>query len=348
MNSGTNIWIEVGNKNIDIDNPFRNESAGFNWFFSFLVRLSKIASGKQNIIMLLDEPGLSLHPEAQVDLIKYFESITETHQIIYTTHSPFMIDRAHLGRVRPVENLSISMEPKHEVLPNEEKGTKVSNEISDADKSSLFVLQGVLGYDVLSNNILVVEGRSDKEYIKTLSSFLNQKGRKGISLFWDIIPAGAFGNIKAMLELLRSLTESDPNLAVLVDYEKDRNSSIENLRNKGAHVITCKEFSNNKETDADADIEDIFTPDFYLDLVNSKFGMKIEISELRSKNSRIVKRLKDYFKENPLPNNKGFPYAQIAYYLSEQTKTSKLHIPDPDLERFEELFEVLNNLLPTQ
>ena len=143
------------------------------------------------------------------------------------------------------------------------------------------------------------------------------------------------------------MAESNPNLAVLVDYEKARKDSIKNLSNKGTHVITCKEFSNNEEKDAD--IEDIFSPGFYLGLVNSKFDTKIEISELRSKNSRIVQRLKDYFiKENPLGNNKGFRYAQIAYYLSEQTKTSKLQIPDLDLDRFEKLFEVLNNLLPTQ
>ena len=320
----------------------------YNLLEMVLVRLSKIAARNENIILLLDEPGLSLHPEAQADLIKYLKSITKTrHQIIYTTHSPFMIDPAHLGRVRPVENLSISMEPKHKALPNKEKGTKVRNEISDVDTSGLFVLQGVLGYKVLSNNILVVEGRSDKEYIKTLSSILNQKGRKGISPSWSVIPAHGFGNVKAMIDLLRALAESDPNLAVLVDYEKAREDSIKNLHNKGAHVITCKEFSNNEEKDAD--VEDIFSPDFYLDLVNSKFGTEIEKYALRSKNSRIVQRLKDYFiKENPLENNKGFRYAQIAYYLSEQTKTSEFQIPDPDLERFEELFEVLNKLLPTQ
>ena len=83
MNKGTNIWIQVINKNLDIDNRFRNESAGFNSFFSLLVRLSKIAAGNENIILLLDEPGLSLHPEAQVDLLRYFESITETRSSDY-------------------------------------------------------------------------------------------------------------------------------------------------------------------------------------------------------------------------------------------------------------------------
>jgi predicted ATP-dependent endonuclease of OLD family len=53
-------------------------------------------------ILLLDEPGLSLHPWAQRDLSAFFENLASTNQIVYTTHSPFLVDADMLDRVRKV------------------------------------------------------------------------------------------------------------------------------------------------------------------------------------------------------------------------------------------------------
>jgi predicted ATP-dependent endonuclease of OLD family len=53
-------------------------------------------------ILLLDEPGLSLHPLAQRDLSAFFENLASTNQIVYTTHSPFLVDADMLDRVRKV------------------------------------------------------------------------------------------------------------------------------------------------------------------------------------------------------------------------------------------------------
>ena len=56
--------------------------------------------GHKDAILLLDEPGLHLHPTAQQELIAFFEKLAEKNQLIYTTHSPFLIDGEHLHRVR--------------------------------------------------------------------------------------------------------------------------------------------------------------------------------------------------------------------------------------------------------
>ena len=43
-------------------------------------------------MLLLDEPGLTLHGKAQADLLRYFaDKIIPKHQLIYSTHSPFMV-----------------------------------------------------------------------------------------------------------------------------------------------------------------------------------------------------------------------------------------------------------------
>ena len=88
-------------------------SFGFS-LFSPGIRSS--ATRVNKLILLLDEPGLSLHAKAQADLLRYFEEeLKPNHQLIYTTHSPFMVDPTHFERVRIVQNLSI--EPHSEELP---------------------------------------------------------------------------------------------------------------------------------------------------------------------------------------------------------------------------------------
>ena len=92
--------IRVKNKGVSL--PLKNRSKGFNWFFSFLVWFKKIQEDKDsNYILLLDEPGLNLHASAQSDLLRFFEDLSQNYQIVYSTHSPFMISSDKLQRVIP-------------------------------------------------------------------------------------------------------------------------------------------------------------------------------------------------------------------------------------------------------
>ena len=78
---------------------FQTRSRGFQWFFSFIVAFSKY-EGNPNVIILLDEPGLGLHARAQADFLRFIEEkLSSETQVIYTTHSPFLIDRRHPERV---------------------------------------------------------------------------------------------------------------------------------------------------------------------------------------------------------------------------------------------------------
>ena len=77
--------------------------------------------------MLLDEPGLSLHPLAQYDLAKFFRKLSEENQLIYTSHSPFLVDMDNLANVKAV------------YIDSETGRTKVSSNLrynaKDAEKS---------------------------------------------------------------------------------------------------------------------------------------------------------------------------------------------------------------------
>jgi AAA ATPase domain len=148
MRTGTNIWGEVYDTRHFVSTGLGTRSRGFVWFFSFVAWYSQIKHKKENVILLLDEPGLTLHGRAQGDLLRYFETeLKPVHQLIYTTHSPFMVDPTHFDRVRIVQDLSIDVE-RLDDLPPEKQGTKVTQDIFDASDDSLFPLQGALGYDI--------------------------------------------------------------------------------------------------------------------------------------------------------------------------------------------------------
>ena len=81
----------------------KSRSKGFQWYFSFyLIFLAESEESHKDAILLLDEPGLHLHPTAQQELISFFDELAERNMLIYTTHSPFLLDGDHIERIRPV------------------------------------------------------------------------------------------------------------------------------------------------------------------------------------------------------------------------------------------------------
>ena len=163
MTAGMNVWARVEDTRQSVTTSLGSRSRGFVWFFSFLAWYSQLRRRGENLILLLDEPGLSLHARGQGDLLRYFkQELKPHHQVVYTTHSPFMVDPMHFNRVRIVQDLSI--ESNTGSLPDEEKGTKVITDVLDARPDSLFPLQGALGYEIhqtlfIGPNNLIVEGR---------------------------------------------------------------------------------------------------------------------------------------------------------------------------------------------
>ena len=324
-----------------------SRSRGFVWFFSFLAWYSQLRKKDENIILLLDEPGLSLHAKAQADLLRYFEEeLKPHHQLIYTTHSPFMVDSTRFDRVRIVQDRSIEL--NSDDLSEEQEGTKVLTEVLDATPDSLFPLQGALGYEIyqtlfIGPNCLVVEGVSDLLYIQTISSILQDNGKEGLSSDWMITPVGGADKVPTFVALIGAQTNL--NLAVLIDYQKKDQQKIEDLYKRKLlnkkKVRTYADYVQGTE----ADIEDMFEPEFYLKLVDGAFGASISLTDLSSNHPRIIRRLEEYLGSNSLPNNQLFNHFRPARYLSENIGCLENELSEQELDRFEQAFSDLNALL---
>ena len=144
FNGGVIARARVKNTLHKVSVPFSERSAGFVWFFSFLVQFAQVRKTGSSLILLLDEPGLTLHGKAQGDLLRYFEEkLVPNHQVIFTTHSPFMVPPDGLPNVRIVEDKVIQTQPNKW----KSEGTKVRSDTMATDRDTLFPLQGALGYE---------------------------------------------------------------------------------------------------------------------------------------------------------------------------------------------------------
>ena len=195
MTQGTNIWGRVSDTKHMVSTLLGTRSKGFVWFFSFLAWYSKLRRAGKELILLLDEPGLSLHAKAQGDLLKYFENeLKPHHQLIYTTHSPFMVDPTRFGRVRIVQDLSIDAETDD--LPAAKQGTRVITDVLEATEDSLFPLQSALGYEIhqslfVGPNCLSLKVFRTSFTSKPLPQCFRDKGR------WDLARSGQLHQLVA-------------------------------------------------------------------------------------------------------------------------------------------------------
>lgn len=145
---------------------FSQRSSGFQWFFSFLAAFSEFEDRGHGVIVLLDEPALNLHGRAQADFLRFInERLAANSQVIYATHSPFMVEPSRLQRVRVLEDKGI------------DAGSVVAKDLDTAGSDSLLPLTAALGHDVaqsltLSADNELVGGTADFNNLQMMRQYL--------------------------------------------------------------------------------------------------------------------------------------------------------------------------------
>lgn len=271
--------FRVEDRKHDFTNNFALRSSGYQWFFSFLAAFSEFENLDEDVIILLDEPALTLHARAQRDFLRFInDRLAPVGQVIYTTHSPFMVEQ--IERVRIVEDRG------------DDIGSITSSDALAVGEDSAFPLQAALGYG-LSQNLfigernLLVEGPSDLAYLDVISRHLRDNEREGLDERWRILPAGGASNVPAFVTLLgRKIA-----VTVLLDSGTEGSGRVEAAikanRIDGKRVVFVGEVLQQQHSD----IEDLFTPGDYLGLYNAAFGKRHKVGDLPNHADRIIKRL---------------------------------------------------------
>jgi len=82
---------------------FSERSNGLKWYLCFFIAL-RAAHYKNNVLILIDEPAVHLHVDAQKEVLALFDNLAQNgNQVIYTTHCPSMLDINRIGRIRVLQ-----------------------------------------------------------------------------------------------------------------------------------------------------------------------------------------------------------------------------------------------------
>lgn len=323
------------NRHGGIVTNFTTRSAGFRWFFSFLAAFSRYQASPDPVIVLLDEPGTSLHGEAQKDFLRFiFSELGASKQVIYTTHSQYMIDPSQYEKLRGVEDRATRANPN--------LGVVIQPVDVTADPQTILPVQGALGYSINQHLFigagrhLAVEGGSDFIYLDRLSTHLAGTGRIGLDHRLKILPVGGADIIPAFVALLAR----DLEISVLLDGDRGGRHAQRVLSQVAKGVISEAEVVFVAEVPgvvSKGDVEDLFDPDDYVRLFNWTFGTSLTAGSLPRPGQRIVARLEESFG--------SYDHALPAYEFSRRVDDFFAAVQPGTLDRFEALIERLNATL---
>jgi AAA ATPase domain len=350
FNNGPNLYIRIANnRHRGVSTPFRQRSHGFIWFFSFLVwfdsvqhQLEKGKGENRPLILLLDEPGLSLHALAQADFLRYIDELAKKHQVLYSTHSPFMIHSGRLHEVRVVED-------------RDGIGTVVSENVSWTDERTIFPFQAALGWTIaqnlfISERNLLVEGPADFLYLQAISAVLEKQGRTGLRSDITIVPTGGLDKVVTFIALLGA---NELKFAVFHDYRGAHEQKLLDLMREkliaSKAVLDASQFRDLAKlgvSGVPSDTEDLFEPSVYLHYFNMAYDKQLAWTLIEEADlppgDRIVERLERCItaKGIRLRPSGGFNHYTPATAFARDPSG----VDDKSLNRFEALFKAVNVL----
>lgn len=317
----------------NVETNFETRSTGFQWFFSFFAAFSEYLHTNNPVVVLLDEPGTSLHGEAQKDFVNYiFNELGASKQTLYTTHSQFMVDPTVYEKLRAVHDKA--------TRDDQEAGVEVSNVNLKADRDTVLPVESALGYSISqhlfvgSGQHLLVEGSSDLIYLMRMSAYMESQKKPILSPKLAIIPVGGITNMPAFVALMGRRLD----VSVLVDGEKS-SSVLDRTRNAAkANEVPAGRIVSVGQVDSslpkDSDIEDLFTDSDYLKLYNWAFKKSLTEHDLAGTKGRILGRIESV--------EGNFNHALPAHALTENQDEFFEGLAPESIENFSKLFALLN------
>jgi len=318
----------------DVETNFSTRSSGFQWFFSFFAAFSEYQDADQSIIVLLDEPGTSLHGDAQREFVDYiFNELGASKQTIYTTHSQHMVDPTRYEKLRAVHDRA--------TRDNPDLGVVVTLPNLSADRATILPIESALGYSVSqhlflgSGQHLAVEGSGDFVYLQRFTDYLTSRGRVGLDPRLSIIPVGGVDNMPAFVALLGRRLK----VSALIDGSRS-NARLARIKAAAKEngvpesaIVVCSDVDG---LPTNADIEDLFTVTDYLRLYNWTFKESLKPADLAATNEPVLKKLIDKH------GGADFDHALPAHELTRRRDEFFAAVEPKTVENFEALFTLLN------
>lgn len=351
-----NIRIGIDAKNLYVyildesggRDPPRKRSDGFQWFLSFYINFMAGSRGEfTNTVLLLDNPGLLLHPSGQKDLLKTLEEISKTNQMVFATHSPFLIARKRLDRVRLV------------LKGGFEEGSIIKEKFHPSHFDSLEPIRAAIGMtlgDALfgSKRNLIVEGYSDFLILEAMSYFCRKINKNNLQPEISIISVGSADKILyfALLLAKENLTH-----AILLDNDKKgrkvKKELVKEYGIKEEIIVKLDDIEPEEMGRIDLEIEDLIDSSFYNRAINEAYSQilqgknieKIALEDLDSSITKQTKKYEKFFRKKKLGGFDKILVAKQIYNIVLSKDRKEEEIGSRTVENFENLFNIINEKL---
>lgn len=328
------VWVsdDLDPSEIELD----QRSTGMQYFFSFfLVFLVEAADAHVNSILLLDDPGLSLHGTAQAKIVEFLRTIAGDNQVIYTTHSPFMIDADHLETVRPVYEDQVT------------GSTKISEDVWPKDKDALFPLQAALGYQLaqslfISRHQVLVEGMTDYWIFKALDNAAEVTGRDHLDPAIIITPSGGASR---MIPLASMLVGHQVDVVAVLDGDepgrREGRKLVRGLLGDENRTVFVGDYTPDGNTTGET--EDLFPDKYYLAAVRQAYGsLDLRFNAQEKQITNILDRLTAVFQRK---GHGDFEKWKVGRALADEIERNPQNVPADTLDAASMIFQRLNTLL---
>jgi len=319
--------------------PFEERSKGFQWFFSFyLVFLAESKRTHGGAILLLDEPGLHLHPHLQNELISLFERIADDNQVLYSTHLPFLIDANRMERIRTVH-----------LTGAEPRTTRVSNEIRPADhRDTLSPLQCALGPAAVQTLLLgkrpvIVEGVTDFWILQALNHAL--QAEDGVTLLHRdavLVPAGGRSRLIPLAFVILA-APGQHRAVVLLNSSREGVEEAARLRDVFGDDVPLLTVGDLLEQPG-ATVEDLVPREVYAQ-VAQQGRLEVPLSEDEQAAPTNVEAVAQLFRRMGFGEFSRAEQAKAALALTDRWNSDRSTIPEATKEHALLLAEALNRSL---
>ena len=319
-------------------------SAGLQWFLSFfLVFLVERDDEHSHAILLLDEPGHTLHPLGQEDLSAFFNGLAESNQLIYTTHSPFLVDADHLDRARKV----------FVDLQGTSRVTADLGAASDASsRGAGYAVHAALEISVAKTLLIgcspvVVEGPSDQHYLTGMKTVLVRAGclKPGRELVFP--PAGGARGVKPLASLLFGRDDKLP--LVLLDSDQAGQDFAKALRDgiyAGSKnlILQVGDFF---DQFPNCETEDLLPTQLMVEVVDRWQRPNTPFADVYKAGSPMVDQIAQWAKAQGLKLEDGWK-VELAKHVKARLLSGKDSIDAITLGRWTKLFEDFESKDPTR
>lgn len=250
----------------------KQRSQGRRWHLAFYIKVTaRSHEGLKNII-LIDEPGLYLHANAQTEVLSHLEELATRRQIFYSTHSPYLLEADKLERIRLIQKSG-------------DAGTTVENKLHKvSDKETLTPLLTAIGLalnkgidHVQSFNNVICEGPSDYYYLNAFKKLL---GRTDLNFI--------FGGGSSKMQFVGTILQGwGCKIIYLFDNDQGYKDAVKDIKRNW--VTTEKEIITQIGI-PDGAIEDVFSRGDYAQYVVDKLAADITVSNSAFAKDKANKR----------------------------------------------------------